>query len=112
MEPVNPTKKILQILNDHSETLSEWGYEKLVAIKDGLEFSINTCGWHPGWVRVEYDEAEGTYIISVHETEYGFVQEVGFVQESELFDILNKVVCGNLTDEEIEEIRKRWWSMS
>lgn len=108
---MNHTEKILQILNEHPETLSEWRYECPKGITGGLEFSINTSVWHPGWVRVEYDEAEGTYIISAHDTEYGYKQEVGFIQESELFDILDKVICGGLTDEEIEEIRKRWWSM-
>lgn len=108
---MNHTEKILQILNEHPEALSEWEYEKQVEINDGLEFSINTGVWHPGWVRVEYDEAEGTYTISAHDTEYGYKQEVGFIQESELFDILDKVICGGLTDEEIEEIRKRWWSI-
>ncbi|MBO7492525.1 MAG: hypothetical protein J6T87_00095 [Bacteroidales bacterium] len=110
MEKMNPTEKILQILNEHPETLSEWGYECPKEITDGLVFSINTGAWHPGWVRVEYDEAEGTYIISAHDTEYGYKHEVGFVQESELFDILDKEIRVGLTDEEIEDIRKRWWS--
>ena len=110
MEPMNPTEKILQILNEHPDTLSQWGFEAPEKITYGLEFNINTTAWHPGWVRVEYDDAEGTYIISAHETEYGFVQEVGFVQESELFDILDKVIQGDMTEEEIEEIQKRWWS--
>ena len=108
---MNPTEKILQILNSHPETLSEWGYECPKEITDGLVFSINTSAWHPGWVRVEYDEAEGTYIISTHDTEYGYEQEVGFIQESELFYILDKEIREGLTDEEIEEIRKRWWSL-
>ena len=108
---MNHTEKILQILNEHPETLSEWRYKCPKEITGGLVFSINTSAWHPGWVRIEYDEAEGTYFISAHETEYGYKQEVGFIQESELFDILDKVICGGLTDEEIEEIRKRWWSM-
>jgi hypothetical protein len=110
IEPMNPTKKILQILNEHPESLTEWGYESPKEITDGLVFSINTAALHPGWVRVEYDEAEGTYIISAHDTEYGYKHEVGFVQESELFDILDKEIREGLTDEEIEEIRKRWWS--
>ena len=55
MEPMSPTEKILQILNEHPETLSEWGYEEPVEINDGLEFSINTCAYHPGWVRVFFD---------------------------------------------------------
>lgn len=47
-------------------------------------------------------------IISAYDTEYGYKHEVGFVQESELFDILDKEIREGLTDEEIEEIRKRW----
>lgn len=104
---MNHTEKILQILNEHPEILSEWKYECPKGITGELVFSINTSAWHPGWVRVEYDEAEGTYIISAHDTEYGYEHEVGFVQESELFDILDKEIREGLTDEEIEDIRKR-----
>lgn len=83
------------------------GYECTKKITNGLVFSINTGAWHPGWVCVEYDEVEGTFIISTHHTEYGYKQEVGFVQESEFLDILDKEIREGLTDEEIEEIRKR-----
>ena len=111
MKSINYTQKILQILNEHPEVLTEWGYENPEEITDGLVFAINTCRWHPGWIRVEYEEADGTYFIIVRDTEYGYEQEVGFVQESELFDILDKVAQGVMTEEEIEEIRRRWWSM-
>lgn len=108
---MNPTKRILEILNEHHEALSEWGYESPEEITDGLTFDINTCLWHPGWIRVEYDEAEGVYFITAHDREYGCKQEVGFVQKSELFNIMDKLIREGMTDEEIDEIRKRWWSI-
>ena len=111
MEPMSPTEKILQILNEHPETLSEWGYEEPVEINDGLEFSINTCAYHPGWVRVFFDEADGAYFIKTVDEEHGRGQEVCSVPETELFDILDRVIRVGLTEEVIVEIRKRWLSM-
>lgn len=49
-------------------------------------------------VRVVYEEGEGTYYVKAAETKYGYFQEVGFVQEDELFEVLDKLVHEGFTD--------------
>ena len=107
---MTPAQTILDLLKQHPDTLLEWGYNTPTEFPDGLKYWVNTTAYHPGWVRVIYDDAEGCYFIKASETEYGFYQEVGFVQEDELFEVLDKLVHEGFTDEEVEEIRRRWWS--
>ena len=106
---MTPSEKILTILNQHSAKQLKWGYNALTEFSDGVKYWVNTTAYHPGWVRVIYEDAEGCYFIKAAETEYGFYQEVGFVQEDELFEVLDKLVHEGFTDEEVEEIRRRWW---
>lgn len=107
---INPSKKILDILNEHPDAIADWGFKNPVETSDGLRFDIYTTGYHPGWVHVIYDDAEGTYILHTFEEESGNEQEVGFVQEAELFEILDKLVKEGLSEEEIESIRKNWFA--
>lgn len=104
------SEKILNILNQHPTNLLEWGYNTPTGFLDGVKFWVNTFAYHPGWVRIVYEEGEGTYYVKAAETEYGYFQEVGFVQENELFEVLDKLVHEGFTDEEVEGIRRRWWS--
>ena len=106
---MTPSQTILDILNQHPANLLEWGYNTPTEFPDGLKYWVNTTAYHPGWVRVIYEEGEGCYYVKASEIEYGFYQEVGFVQEEELFDVLDKLVNEGFTDEEVEEIRRRWW---
>lgn len=106
---MTPSEKILNILNEHHANLLDWGYNTPTEFSDGLKYWVNTTSFHPGWVRVIYEDAEGCYYVKASETEYGYYQEVGFVQEDELFEVLDKLVNEGFTDEEVEEIRRRWW---
>lgn len=106
---MTPARTILTILNQHPANLLEWGFNTPTEFPDGVKFWIYTFAYHPGWVRVVYEDAEGCYYVKAAETEYGFYQEVGFVQEDELFEVLDKLVHEGFTDEEVEEIRGRWW---
>lgn len=107
---MTPSEKILDILNQRPANLMEWGYNTPTEFSDGVKFWVNTFAYHPGWVRVVYEDAEGCYYVKAAETEYGFYQEVGFVQQEELFEVLDKLVHEGFTDEEVEEIRRRWWN--
>lgn len=107
---MTPARTILTILNQHPANLLEWGFNTPTEFPDGVKFWIYTTAYHPGWVRVVYEYAEGCYYVKAAETEYGYFQEVGFVQEDELFEVLDKLVHEGFTDEEVEGIRRRWWS--
>lgn len=107
---MSPSKTILDILKQHPDSLSDWGYESPVELFDGLAFSLNTTFYHPGWIEIIYEDVEGAYFIRAVEKEHGYEQEVGFIQEVELFDVLKKVIEEGLTNEEIEDIRRRWWN--
>ena len=106
---MTPSEKILNILNEHHANLLDWGYNTPTEFSDGLKYWVNNTAFHPGWVRVIYEDAEGCYCVKASETEYGYYQEVGFVQEDELFEVLDKLVNEGFTDEEVEGIRRRWW---
>lgn len=99
---------ILDILDKHPDTLSEWGFEDTTELLDGVAFSVTTKGYDPGWVSVRYDQGDDSFLLKVTEQEYGFSQEVGVIPKDELFDVLNKLVLGDLSDEEIMEMEKRW----
>lgn len=99
---------ILYILEEHPDTVSEWRFEAPTELLDGLAFSVTTKGYDPGWVSVRYDQGDDSFFIRTTEQEYGFSQEVGVIPKDELFDVLNKLVLGDLPDEEIMEMEKRW----
>ena len=99
---------IMDILGEHPDTLSEWGFEDMTELLDGVAFSVTTKGYAPGWVSVRYDQGDDSFLLKVTEQEYGFSQEVGVIPKDELFDVLNKLVLGDLGKDEIIELEKRW----
>ena len=105
---MRPSETILNILNRHPDTLSEWGFEDTMELLDGLAFSVTTKGYDPGWVQVRFDDGDDSFFLRIVEQEYGFAQEVCMVPEEELFDVLHKLVMGDLSDDEIMEMEKRW----
>lgn len=105
---MKPSEMILEILDEHPDTVSLWGFESPRELLDGLAFGVTTKGYDPGWVQVRYDEGDVSYFVKITEQEYGFYQEVGVIPENELFEVLNQLVLGDLSDEEIMEMEKRW----
>lgn len=99
---------IMDILGEHPDTLSDWVFESPTELIDGLAFGVTTKGYDPGWVSVRYDQGDDSFLIKATEQEYGFSQEVGVIPKDELFDVLNRLVLGDLSDEEIVEMEKRW----
>ena len=99
---------ILEILGEQPDTVSLWGVESPTELIDGLAFGVTTKGYDPGWVAVHYDQGDDSFLVKVTEQEYGFSQEVGVIPRDELFDVLNKLVLGDLGEDEIIELEKRW----
>ena len=99
---------ILEILGEHPDTVSEWGFEDPTELLDGVAFGVNTKGYDPGWVSVRYDQGDESFLLKATEQEYGFSQEVGVIPKDELFEVLNKLVLGDLGEDEIIELEKRW----
>ncbi len=105
---MKPSEMILGILNEHPDTVSLWGFESPTELLDGLAFGVTTKGYDPGWVSVRYDEGDVSYFVKITEQEYGFSQEVGVIPKEELFDVLDKLVLGDLSEDEIVERERRW----
>ena len=99
---------ILDILDEHPDTVFEWVFDSPTELIDGLAFGVTTKGYDPGWVQVRYDEGDVSYFVKITEQEYGFSQEIGVIPKDELFDVLNRLVLGDLSDEEIVEMEKKW----
>ena len=57
---------------------------------------------------MHYDQGDDSFLVKVTEQEYGFSQEVGVIPKDELFEVLNKLVLGDLGEDEIIELEKRW----
>lgn len=106
---MRPLETILNIINRHPDAISEWGYESPMELTDGLAFGVNSKGYDPGWVQVRYDDGDDSFFLRIVEQEYGFAQEVCMVPEKELFDVLHKLVIGDLSEDEIREMERRWW---
>ncbi len=108
MGEMKASEMILGILGEHPNTVSEWGFVDPAELLDGLAFSVTTKGYDPGWVSVRYDQGDDSFLVKVTEQEYGFSQEVGVIPRDELFDVLDKLVLGDLGEDEIIELEKRW----
>ncbi len=102
------SEMIMDILGEHPDTLSEWGFEDTTELLDGVAFGVTTKGYDPGWVAVHYDQGDDSFLVKVTEQEYGFSQEVGVIPKEELFDVLDKLVLGDLSEDEIVERERRW----
>jgi hypothetical protein len=105
---MKPSEMIMDILDEHPDTVSLWGVESPRELLDGLAFGVSTKGYDPGWVSVRYDQGDDSFLVKVTEQEYGFSQEVGVIPRDGLFDVLNKLVLGDLGEDEIIELEKRW----
>ena len=42
----------MDILDEHPDTLSEWGFEFPTELIDGLAFTVSNKEYDPGWVQV------------------------------------------------------------
>ena len=89
---MNPSITIRNILNQHPDTLSAWEYENPMVIPYGLVFSVSSTFNHPRWVKVTYDDAEEAYVVRTLDKKTGLELEFGFIQESELFEVLDQVI--------------------
>ena len=89
---MNPSMTIRSILNQHPDTLSTWEYENPMDIPYGLVFSVSSTFNHPRWVKVTYDDAEEAYVVRTLDKKTGLELEFGFIQESELFEVLDQVI--------------------
>ena len=89
---MNPSMTIRNILDQYPDTLSAWEYENPMDIPHGLVFSVGGTFSHPRCVKVTFDDAEDAYVVRTLDKKTGLELEFGFVQESELFELLDQVV--------------------
>ena len=89
---MNPSITIRNILNQHPDTLSAWEYESPMDIPHGIVFSVSCTFNRPRWVKVTYDDAEGAYVVRTLDKRNGIEQEIGFVLESDLLNVLDNVI--------------------
>ena len=89
---MNPSMTIRNILDQYPDTLSAWEYERPIDIPHGLVFSVSSTFNRPRWVKVTFDDAEGAYVVRTLDKRNGIEQEIGFVMESELFELLDQVI--------------------